>query len=64
MAPLLHRAAIKIVITTSASQVTHVLRNKSSAVAEIGDRLATIDIDRKVGGCCAHFRAGELVVPI
>jgi len=33
--------------------------NKSSAVAEMGDRLATIDMDRKVGGgCCAPFRGG------
>ena len=31
--------------------------NKSSAVAEMGDRLATIDVGRKVGdeGCCAPF---------
>ena len=29
--------------------------NKSSAVVEIGDRLATIDTGRKVGGCCAPF---------
>jgi len=32
--------------------------NKSSAVAEMGDRLAAIDIGRKVGGCCALFRGG------
>jgi len=32
--------------------------NKSSAVAEMGDRFATIDMDRKVGGgCCAPFCA-------
>ena len=31
-------------------------RKKCSAVAEMGDRLATIDMDRKVGGCCALFR--------
>jgi len=31
--------------------------NKSSAFAEMGDRLATLDIGRKVGeGCCAPFR--------
>jgi len=29
--------------------------NKSSAVAEMGDRLATIDMGRKVVGCCAPF---------
>jgi len=30
--------------------------NKSSAVAEMGDRLATIDMGRKVGGgCCGPF---------
>jgi len=34
--------------------------NKSSAVAEMGDRLATIDMDGKVGGCCAPFRGEEL----
>jgi len=35
--------------------------NKSSAVAEMGDRLATIDMDRNLGSCCAvpHF-VGEL----
>ena len=32
--------------------------NKSLAVAEMGDHLATIDIGRKVGGCCAPFRGG------
>ena len=31
-------------------------KNKSSAVAEMGDHLATIDIGRKEGGCCAPFR--------
>ena len=30
--------------------------NKSSAIAEMGDRLATIGMARKVGGCCAPFR--------
>jgi len=28
---------------------------KSSVVAEIGNRLATVDIGRNVGGCCAPF---------
>jgi len=37
--------------------------NKSSAVAEMGDRLATIDIGRKVGGCCAPFRGGGTEAP-
>jgi len=34
--------------------------NKSSAVAEMNDRFATIDMGRKVGegGCCAPFRGG------
>jgi len=27
-----------------------------SAVAEMGDSLATIDMRRKVGSCCAPFR--------
>jgi len=34
---------------------------KSLAVAEMGDRLATVDMGRKVGGgCCAPLRGGEL----
>jgi len=37
------------------------LYNKSSAVAEMGDRLATIDIRPKSGvGCCTFFGEGEL----
>jgi len=36
------------------------LCNKSSAVAEMGDRLATIHMGRKVGTCCASFSVGEL----
>ena len=31
---------------------------KSSTVAEMGNRLDTTDIGRKVGGCFAHFRGG------
>jgi len=27
--------------------------NKCSAAAEMGDRLATVDMGRKEGGCCA-----------
>jgi len=35
--------------------------NKSSAVADMGDRLATSDMGRKVGGgCCAPFGVEEL----
>jgi len=35
--------------------------NKSSAVAEMGDHLAKIDMSRKLGGCCALFTGkGEL----
>jgi len=34
---------------------------KSSAVAEISDRLATIDMAQTVGGCCAPFRGGSWV---
>jgi len=30
--------------------------NKTSAVAEMGDRLATVDMARKVGNYCAPFR--------
>jgi len=35
--------------------------NKCSEVAETDDRLATIDVGRKVRGCCAPFceRIGE-----
>ena len=33
---------------------------KCSAVAEMGDGLATIDMGRKVGGSCAPFLAGEI----
>jgi len=40
--------------------ITSNLKYKSSAVAEMGDRLAT-DTGRKVGmGCCAPFSGGEL----
>jgi len=34
--------------------------NKSPAVAEMGDRLATVDMDRKVGGRCPPLGGGEL----
>jgi len=34
----------------------------TSAVGEMGDRLATIDMRRKVGGCYAPFR--ESWIPI
>ena len=44
------------------SQPSHIgclpIYNKSSAVAEMGDRLATIDMGRK--WCCAAFRGGKL----
>jgi len=36
------------------------MSNKSSAVAEMGDRLATIDIGRKVGGLLCIFPWGKL----
>ena len=39
-------------------------RNKSSAVAELGNRLATIDMGRKVGGCMLCPFAWEIWVPI
>jgi len=39
----------------------HVAYNKSSAVAEMGDRFSTIDMDRKFGGCCAPL--GQLHDP-
>jgi len=31
---------------------------KTPAVAEMGDRFATIDMGRKEGGCCAPFLGG------
>jgi len=36
---------------------------KSSTVAEMGNRLDTTDIGRKVGGCFAHFRGGAAFPP-
>jgi len=48
-------------MSTSAMQSGH----NSSAVAEMGDSLATIDMGRKVGGYCAPFLGGSWVwVPI
>ena len=42
-------------------QEGHPAVNKSSAVAEMGDRLATVDMGRKVGEeYCAPFRWGLL----
>jgi len=38
--------------------MTLLLSNKSSAVAEMGDRLTTIDMGQKEGGCCAPFFLG------
>jgi len=41
-----------------------VFLNKSSAVDEMGDRLATLDMGRKVGAvqrCCAPFGEGSWV---
>jgi len=37
---------------SSTNYTDHDFINKSSVVAEIGDRLATVDIGRKVGDCC------------
>jgi len=53
---------IAIAITALATPALRraVKRNNSSAVAEMGDRLATLDIGRKERGCCAPFREGEL----
>jgi len=33
--------------------------NKCSAVAEMGDHLATIDMGQRVRGCCAPFLGKE-----
>jgi len=40
----------------------HSCFNKSSAIAEMDDHLATIGMARKVGGCCAPFH-GESWIP-
>jgi len=40
--------------------ITQVNTNKSSAVAEMGDRLATIDIRRKAGVLCPILGREEL----
>ena len=40
------------------------MENNSSAVAEMGDRLATMDTGRKVGVCCAPFHGGAGLVSI
>jgi len=37
--------------TASRPKNLRYLENKSSAVAEMGDRLATVDMDRKLRGC-------------
>jgi len=38
-------------------------QNKSSAVSKVGDRLATMNMSRKVGVCCAPFRGEWLLCP-
>jgi len=40
--------------------VPEIMLNNSSALAEMGNHLATIDMGRKEGGCCAPFAGGEL----
>jgi len=52
-----------LVLMVPAAQINYF--NKSSALPEMGDRLATVDMGRKVGGgCCArvpfHGAAGSL----
>jgi len=51
-----------LVLMVPAAQINYF--NKSSALAEMGDRLATVDMCRKVRGCCArvpfHGGAGSL----
>jgi len=41
----------------------HLFHNKNLAVAEMGDRLATIDIGRKVGGAAVPLSVGEARSP-
>jgi len=66
-----HRASLVLVRTTASSpnegkgeeekevkEMGKRQKDKCSAVAEIGNRLATVDMGRKVGGCCAPFRGG------
>jgi len=38
--------------------ILRIFLNKCSAVAEMGDRLATIDMGRKIGGCACPFWEG------
>jgi len=59
---------VSIVIQAHVDHVARIELNwtcsdKSSAVAEMGDHLATIDMGRKLGGCCAPFCQWELGPP-
>ena len=58
LAALLHGTLVLFI--SSKVMLIFLLYNKSSVVAEMGDRLATINIGRREGGCCAPFRGGEL----
>ena len=53
-----HRHHHHLRSTNSWLNATHTVLNKSSAVAEMGDRLATIDMRRKWGGLLCPFLRG------
>jgi len=48
-----------VFISSSKFMLIFLLYNKSPVVAKTADRLATIDMGRREGGCCAPFW-GEL----
>ena len=49
--------------TFSAQPANQVKLDMSSAVAEMSDRLTTIDMGRKLGGCASFFGAGRELSP-
>jgi len=60
-----HRRRTILIVTRgyrgySLNEMSNLVLNKSSAVAQMGDCLATIDVGRKVGRgcCCSPFRGG------
>jgi len=62
---LIHAACVSVCLELSVTLVYGETPTSAqqSAVAEMGDRLATIDIGRKEGGCCALLRGEGSWVP-
>ena len=54
--------AIKCHVTATKRKTC--IANKRSAIDQMGDRLATIDMDRKLGGVSPFFGGGRSWVPI